>query len=121
MVRSMLAVPVRVPVAETVHESGLAKGSVRFTASGVIPVELLEVWPVWPASEQSAVHATEALWLEPCVTVRERLTEAGPVIACVSVQPAWAPDALQKPAVLAAGAGAPAGRASGASAPRADR
>jgi hypothetical protein len=79
----MLPVPVRVPVAETVHESGLAMGSVTFAVSGVIPVELLDACAVWPAREQSAVQATEALWLEPCVTVRERLTEPGLVIVCV--------------------------------------
>ena len=55
--------------------------------------------------------------MEPCVTVSERLTEAGPVIACVSVQLAWAPDALQKPAVLAAAAVAPAVIATAASNP----
>jgi hypothetical protein len=113
----MLAVPVRVPVAETVHESGLVMGSVTFAVSGVVPVELLDVCAVWPASEQSAVQATEALWLEPCVTVRDRLTEPGLVMVCVWVQLAWAPDALQKPAVLAAAAVAPAAIATAVSNP----
>ncbi|MGH3184471.1 MAG: hypothetical protein ACRDOE_21545, partial [Streptosporangiaceae bacterium] len=91
-----------------VQESGSVKGSVRASVTGVVEVEPPFVAAVWPASEQVAVQATVASWLVPCSSVTATVIVSGLLIFCVSVQVAFVPDALQKPAVLALAAVTPA-------------
>jgi hypothetical protein len=113
-------VPLRVPVAVTLQESGSLNARVRGADTGVIEVEPPAVFSVSPPSVQLAVQVTVASCLEPLVTETAAVIEAGLLIVCVTVQLAFAVDvldALQKPAVLALAAVIPAVTAPAASNP----